>query len=796
MKNAIGVAVATAALLLAACTDDGDPTDEEGAGPPTVDFQAPTRDALAPGVKVGDQTSQYLWEVASRDQTVVAAGEDTSDNVTRPLVVFSADGGTTWERVELPNPAGHESLPVPSLYELAATASGFVAVGGDEDGSKFTWTSENGQDWVAHDPSDDTLTRRDSIYELAVSGGELMLLGTDGTPGGGRPYNPVLWTSDDGQDWQRHDLADEGVDGYVGTLDPVEIARIDDELVLVANLEDPTARTQPNRITLWRGSSDATRFERETLPLDFAGGYRAYAQDLEVEKGRMFIAASGDVGDESETSSWEAVVMEERRDAWVKHPVLAGPTEEHPSTLTRSAGRWTLTGSKDGVDAAVASGATLKAMRERDHSTLTGPRGQVVSATTTVGETTVTVGHTDRSGVSEPMVWLARGNSVKPAQLPDDASGGRPSSNPSAAALSEGDVSVLGTVAGSPVAWTDEDGWTARGLPGLEESVDTIAVTDITTLSNDDLLAVGRIRKATSGEIGVWVQNAGSDSWYDVDEEAFAKDAESGYGVLDGSDIAATPRGVVIVATGSADGAQEVYAASSPAGGNAWRASRGAGRTTLDPSEQFVGRTPYEDFRAPRGGTIEMRTVVGSGRTFVAGGLRGEQGERTRGWTWRSTDAGRTWAKGRPLPDPGGSFYAAADAGATRGETMVLLGQAGEGADADSFGLVSWWSDDDGKSWTAGEPIHESASVNDVIATPEGFVALGATDADGDTTAAMWSSDDGRGWEQVDLAGEQYSGPGAQSLVTGVVHDGELVVIGQNAPPDGGGHYEQTLPLP
>lgn len=96
----------------------------------------------------GLDVSAELDDVAVTDRGIVAVGtlrtaEDPSHGGFIP-VVFTSTDGVTWTRAATPSTAEG------TLHSLAATTEGLIATG--RAGGPITWTSENGEVWVAGEP--------------------------------------------------------------------------------------------------------------------------------------------------------------------------------------------------------------------------------------------------------------------------------------------------------------------------------------------------------------------------------------------------------------------------------------------------------------------------------------------------------------------------------------------------------------------------------------------------------------------------------------------------------------------
>ena len=808
-----------AALALAACSGGGgdDPQPEskpssettgsetpeapEAPEPAAVDLEAPAADQLAGGVRLGDQTDQSLSGVAASGEAVVAVGSDTSFNVTRPLFVSSSDGGATWQRGQLDEGSVEITVGSELATSVAAGPDGFVAVGSGVDQRPITWTSPDGLTWTRNPSDPEAFKTSDDAHTVVHEGGRFWLIGSSTEPVGGATGRVVLWTSSDGTSWKRSDLSQHGLGRLQGLPYADDLVVTDGQVVLAGGVEDSRVTDQPNRMLVWRSDDGGRSFTADETPLDFGGGFRAYPRDLVVERGRLYLAASGDGASYTpQSESWDAVVMVADGRQWSKvAPAAFGSgVDEHPSTLVPVKGAWVLAGYSSGEreDAVVTGGSDLRALQDISDKSLGGTQAQYVNGGVAVGDAVVLVGGSAKTGSSEPQVWRVDAKGVSPVRLPDDIGGGRPSTQVSGLVATDDGFVAVGDAADSPVAWTSEDflTWTPEGLTGRSALVGYVDVADAEALGDGRVIAVGSLNRGVGDDAGVWVYDG--DRWTQGESPAFLNRGGGGYGGVTPTAVAAGRDAVVVAANAYINGQYEAHPLVGTPDGARWQVAAGARAVPPTDDDRYFARTPYLDFRAPENGSIFMAAAAAARDRFVIGGSRGEAGRGEQAVVWTSA-TGSTWDAARRLPAVKGAYATGVHHIVAEGRTVVVTGYHRATVDVTDDGWVSWVSTDGGRTFELGQVVApEEATVAQVLAVPQGFVALGSVGPSTDRDAAAWFSEDGRTWSPVELGLERGSGPGQQYLAAGVVDGDELRVVASDVPPSGGGHYVTSFPVP
>ncbi|WP_340538828.1 hypothetical protein [Nocardioides sp. GXZ039] len=457
----VGCLVA-AAMLAGACSggdsDEGPPsgapsdpaTDEGSGGGGEVDFPAPTRRQLAKGVRVGDQTTQALSDVVARGQTLVAVGGEFADNTSRPLFVLSTDGGDTWTRSEVTDPA-REMTTSESATSVARSRNGFVATGNDNEGPVI-WSSPDGVSWARQKADRAVFKAADWVERVRYVDGRFVLIGGNEAAAGAAHDRVIMWTSRNGAQWKRVDLTTRGIDDVVGEPSAVDVTYYRGDLIIAGGVENNAIADQPNRIVIWRSRNGGRSFTTDSTPADLAGDYRAYADDFVLNGGELYLTASGD----GTGKTWDAVVLRATGGAWEK--ITAAPLStsaaDHPGALIGVSGGWVYGGrtTEGAEDARIATGGTFADLAALRHPGLTARGRQLITAGAAVGRRAILVGITDASGSTEPAIWRVERGRATPVRLPAEVTGGRPHIYVTEILRTDRGWTAVGTVGLSPAS--------------------------------------------------------------------------------------------------------------------------------------------------------------------------------------------------------------------------------------------------------------------------------------------------------------------------------------------------------
>ena len=147
--------------------------------------------------------AQYMWSVASGGPGLVAVGFDESGG-DRNAAVWTSVDGVTWERVQH-RPRVFGRAGEQNMYSVTAGGPGLVAVGSDDsagDADAAVWTSVDGITWnrVPHDDDVFGGPQPQGMRSVVAGGPGLVAVGYDGS---GPDWDAAVWTSVDGETWER-----------------------------------------------------------------------------------------------------------------------------------------------------------------------------------------------------------------------------------------------------------------------------------------------------------------------------------------------------------------------------------------------------------------------------------------------------------------------------------------------------------------------------------------------------------------------------------------------------------------
>ncbi|MFI6927844.1 hypothetical protein ACIBIZ_48500 [Nonomuraea spiralis] len=146
-----------------------------------------------PAAGVG--TNQKLNDMASVGRAVVAVGSDTTSPTPRPLFLFSSDGGKHWQLGQV------SGASTPTVQRVVGGGGRWLASGGDGlSGERGLWTSTDGSSWTTVDATGMAAFRPgDQVYDIARTASGFVAVGASGEGGSG----PAAWHSADGRAWER-----------------------------------------------------------------------------------------------------------------------------------------------------------------------------------------------------------------------------------------------------------------------------------------------------------------------------------------------------------------------------------------------------------------------------------------------------------------------------------------------------------------------------------------------------------------------------------------------------------------
>ncbi len=781
----------TCSLALAACHSRGGPA-PSASGPAQpqarpVSFDAPTTpQAAEKAAPPGDRTPQTLDALAVRGRRVLAAGYDNSFNVGRPMFLTSDDGGATWTRRGLDAASVARSGTDERPADVVSGPRGFVAAG-ESDSGPVLWSSTDGTSWSRPVVDRKVFRASDHVAALTTTPKGFLLVGTGDTSYGGNPNHVVLWRSRDGVTWQRTSGPALGVEPEAaGSVDVDDVVAHGNSVVIVGDLSTPGGSEQTDRIHYWYSTDAGRSFLRSEVRGRIATDYRVYNRTAAFLGGRFYALVQGSGADKSAAASWDGVVLEggATGKAWreVAEPAALGTAaQEQPSTLNRIGADWIVTSQRwsDTEDAIVSAGPRFDQLADRTDATQQGAADQYVNAALPVGADLLMAGSTTRSGTTEAAVWRYHRGKVVPVRLPKEAAEGRPSASVGTLVSAGKDLLAVGAVSEAPAAWQlVAGGWQATVLPGRGRAVDLWVDGAIAT-PDGRAVAFGGKQLSIGQRAALWLRDAAG-HWSQLDSPRFGVQARSPFGGPSPSALAVSRHGWLLSGNREdGDGHQDAWAVFSH-DGRTWSDGRGGRQLPADPKSR-LWRTPWTNLRAPDGGSASMQAAVPLGNGFVTAGYTSD-GSTYWPTAWLSPD-GSNWPRVVRLPVPKGVRTTTVHLLQKVGTILVAVGETARFDGDTEGGWICWTSTDGGRTWRAG-------------ASHAGIVALGAVGPSTGPDAAAWFSADGRSWRPVPVPGDRAKGPGDQVLVTGVVHDGKLLVVGKDVPPAGGGYYTLDLDVP
>ena len=236
---------------------------------------------------------------ASNGEEVIGVGYRSTDGAEEIAVAWRTRDGRTWERSELPQPAG-AGLGGSNALAASAWSGGWVVAGvlkGD-DPALAVWTSSDGETWAAVESpafADDE-ERIGGVSPSAVAASETAIV-----VGGAAEtidQGAAVWRSTDGLVWQRvqddelrassvHDVASDGT-GFVGIGTDIRSDLRSEGVV-------------------WR-SEDGEEWRRVRSPALGAGGEDVALEAVAYGGGRWWIAGHQLTGDPADVSSQTAAL--------------------------------------------------------------------------------------------------------------------------------------------------------------------------------------------------------------------------------------------------------------------------------------------------------------------------------------------------------------------------------------------------------------------------------------------------------------------------------------------------------
>lgn len=212
---------------------------------------------------------------------------------------------------------------------LLATEDGFVAYSFAHGAG--AWTSQDGVHWTPRDLVVEADPDELAVYSLTVGGPGYVAVGSDQWNMSTGEHNDVVWISDDGFDWQRHDLVAEGPP--LGRFAEISLMSVvggpDGRLILVGRMDPPEGAFDEHEFVVWT-SHDGLEWSLQSDP--FPPG--SYIDDPVYATSLGFIAngfvESGDSGEVAWLSvdgqQWEQLSLDFTGEESYETAVIGGST--------------------------------------------------------------------------------------------------------------------------------------------------------------------------------------------------------------------------------------------------------------------------------------------------------------------------------------------------------------------------------------------------------------------------------------------------------------------------------------
>ena len=499
--------------------------------------------------------------------------------------------------------------------------------------------------------------------------------------------HPISWTSPEGRTWTRHD---QPADTFGGGVPDAATAGGPGFIALGYHATADGLRreiwTSPDGATWTRTPSPTGRGFTATTALVGSGGSAVLVADVEGQQ-RILTSRNGSV--------------------WADTPDLDAALGSGPSVfgLTPAAGGYLAVGTTGSDETTI-----WLSDDGRDWVRVSPPVPSNLESARVFGVYRthmgfLAVGYLRDPNGAGPAAWTSA-DGVSWTTSPEDPDLGIGASLQSLYALDGGDVGVTGDgldgggVGASLRVTLDLRDW-FNVTPPTDGSVDW---TRQATVVDGRLLVLGT--DARTDAIGAWAGSLTRD---------------------DGTAAAPSPTGPT---PSSSAGSSPTRTAGAP--------PPSSGPTVTPPLEwhRLASHEVLEDVAAD----LHLTGVVRFGSDLIGFGSSGQAGV-----FWRSTDAVH-W---RRLPVPATMHGAWIAAVTTFRDRLVAVGLVITAAD--SLSTPAAWTSTDGVAWTRarGAPDWSAAELTDVVAGPDGLVAVGRRDTEQGQQGAVWTSTDGSAWTPV-----------------------------------------------
>jgi hypothetical protein len=690
-----------------------------------------------------DGRDQELRAVAASGTRVVAVGGEPANFGYRAIFMVSVDSGRTFQAAAVRTVKGEPASAGDVPDQVAASPSGWVALGRSVSGATVVWTSADGTEWTRQaDQSGAQFGAKDRVRHVAWSGKGFIATGGTTAKGDFTDVAPVVWLSDNGTNWKR-------VAGWQlhpparGTLEFTDIVGASGVIVLKG------VSSTTGDVT-WRSGDNGATWQEFAVPKPKGAKdlhVAASATDLYAVRG---LGATAKVYGSKDGVTWRAL------------PDLRVPAQQSVLKVTGIGGT---------VTAAVVADQRIDLVSSVDGGawapagTLTLPEQRQVLDVVAAQGTTVLAGRESGGDDLDGMLVVRdqRGGDVR-GQVQGLGTTDRAVT---ALAWQDGQVAAAGSTDGDAAIWISRDG---RGWQ--RASGQTMSRTGAQRLTG---LAVG-----PSGWLGVGVDGGSrpmvltsltGTGWEQADQvPAFASQGKE---PLVAAAAVGGPQGYVIVGQ-DGYGAATWYSADLQAWERGTPTSednlKGTAATQRWMSSVTTGKFGF----LAAGGVTDPRAYGG---VFVH-----------RPAVWSAKD-GRTWTLNR-LPIPDGINEGRLTHVVSHGDLVLAAGTAVVADGARTVSLA-YLSPDGGRTWqpvTLPAEAGQNVTVTAATSTNAGFVVAGAIGRPQDVV--LWTSKDGRTWAMEEPHGPGANGQGDQLLTALTPFGKGLLGVGSTT---AGGMEEPTL---
>ena len=693
-----------------------------------------------------DGRDQELTGVAASGSTVVAVGGEADPGHYRGVFLVSADGGRTFKTADIQGADGGEpgATEVPRL--VAGGPGGWVAIGSRPSGG-VVWTSQDGTNWQRQpDAAGDVFGPGNRVTRVIRTDKGFLAIGEHSRKRDFSDSVPAAWLSADGRNW------DALTGGQVGI--PIRGAVVlehvasSNGVVLMESAHTPKPG-KPSFRRAWRSTDGGRTWSPAKVPapkgtrgLIVGGGQAGLLAVREVKSGK---SAYGQVYTSTDAAGWKKG-GKIKPAGYRQVQQLLGTDGGYIGIIER------------GRDLLVSRSADGKSWQEA--GSLPAASGRTLLGAAAGGGQTVLVGRDPGNGDLNALLAVLDQHGTDVPVDPFKIPGAFRHDQAATAVAAKGAQAVaVGSTGGDAAIWTSADGaaWNRARFSG---GISRPALQRLASVASGGAgwLAVGDGGGAPRGPLVL--TSADGAVWKPVDTDPVFEQQDSQ--ILATYGAAAGPSGYVVVGDDGASGA--IWFSPDL---RTWQRGGGEGRT---------------DLTAEKNGNRWVRAAAGGPFGFVAAGgmLDPKAGGARRPAVWTSAD-GKKWRL-QQLQLPAGLSQGSLNYVAAKDGVLVAAGDAAGTSGEVTLGYVSG---DGGKTWRETKlpaPGSDSAvRITAVTASPAGFVVAGTAGDD----VVSWTSADGTTWEAEKPGGDALSGAGRQEITGLAPFKGTVLGVGRSVTDSG-----------